>query len=170
MTTIIGNNALKSGELLFNGTVKFENNSNNILSKDKINLLKKVNKIYQKYSKKNWNGYGAMPINKNQKNIVREFIKKLPDKVELKAYNLYQKLQIPHIVPDPCGEIWLIWKTKDNAKKLTIAISKNGDLTYSFRNKKNKKVNIISEYNINKNTFITESLASKLNFFYKCNG
>lgn len=122
-----------------------------MIKKQKIVL--KIEEFYNEYSKKDWNGYSAAPINEKQKEIVKDFILKLDNKY----------LKNLHIMPDPCGEIWLLWTTKNNLKKLTIAISEENILTYSFRDKNNLKNNIVDEYNlINENRTKIEFIKQKI--------
>lgn len=106
----------------------------------KNKILSKIEELYNKYSEENWNGYSASPIKKEQKEIVKYFIKKFPNKT--------LKLNLLNAIPEPCGEIWLVWITKNKIKKLTFAISKEKKLTYSFKDRINPNNNVTGECNL----------------------
>lgn len=58
-----------------------------------------------------WDGYGAEPVSDQSANAALRLIDALPEYILL-----------PDVVPEPCGEIALEWRT-DDQKHFTVAVS-----------------------------------------------
>ncbi len=83
-------------------------------------VLSELKKIYQEYSEKDWDGYGALPINQEAYHEAVRFLKVLP----------LSRLPAPEVGPQPEGDIGFEWNL---GKNRTFVVSINGTniITYA---------------------------------------
>ena len=86
----------------------------------KDRVLSELKKLYQEYSEKDWDGYGALPINQEAYNEAVRFLEALP----------LSCLPAPQVGPEPEGDIGIEWNF---GKNRTFVVSINGTniITYA---------------------------------------
>lgn len=90
------------------------------VSKDYVTKrLETLDEIFNKCSKKNWNGYNAPPIRKKVYKEAKKIIENLPPNIPM-----------PDIVPEPDGDIGLDWY-KEEHFGFTISVSGNNKINYA---------------------------------------
>jgi len=96
----------------------------------KNDFSNKMDNIIKECSDKNWDGYGAEPIDKDYKDIVEKLLNAFP-----------QYIPTPDILPEPDGEISLEWNISKN-KVFYISINKNNKLSYAYINNGKKSTGV----------------------------
>jgi len=84
----------------------------------------------------NWDGYGAEPIRKEIINKVNNVIDYLDDKII-----------DPHIIPEPCDGVGLLWSSNKNSLLISIGES---SITYSYisrEEEENNSYGTVFDYN-----------------------
>ena len=88
------------------------------------NVYYLVQKILQECNEYGWDGHGSEPIDKESSYYAIEFIKVLP-----------HNMSSPELVPNPAGQLDLMWWDKNDRIGLTLSINNNGMGSFGFINK-----------------------------------
>ena len=133
MTAIAFSNRITLSFYPYNtGTSETSNNLQKVIEDDIIRLrkaetwdhpgrvLSELKKIYQEYSEKDWDGYGALPISQQAYHEAVRFLEALP----------LSWLPTPEVGPEPEGDIGFEWNF---GKNRTFVVSINGTniITYA---------------------------------------
>ena len=82
------------------------------------NILQQIQIIINENSEKGWDGYDACPISIKSAQNTYEFLNCLP-----------YSLPFPELLPEPSGEIGMLWEI--NGNKLAISIDKNNEISFA---------------------------------------
>jgi hypothetical protein len=94
-------------------------NKSIVLGEKKIAINQALMNILEECAYTNWDGYGAMPIDKESYYESRRFVKYLPS-----------FLPNPEVTIEPDGEIAFEW-FNDKRRIFSVSIGGNGELTYA---------------------------------------
>jgi hypothetical protein len=84
-------------------------------------LLNNLDEVFEKYSKPNWDGYGANPITEAAYLEARELIRTIP---------IDPIFPSPEIIPEPNGEIAFEWY-RENRQVFILSVSGKNEIIYS---------------------------------------
>jgi hypothetical protein len=101
--------------------VKIDHDNMTITLRSRVELLSKLNEIYENYSKPDWDGYGASPITDSVYFEGEKLIRALP---------IDPVFPMPEIIAEPTGEIAFEWY-KEKRQVLILSISGKNEIVYS---------------------------------------
>ena len=84
---------------------------------DDVRLDRELRTIFENCSETNWDNYGAKSINSESVKLAIQFIDHLPDTISY-----------PELVPEPTGELGLVWKKR--GFHIVVGIDDNGVIAY----------------------------------------
>jgi hypothetical protein len=90
---------------------------------NKEQFLKELEEIKKDYTEHDWDGYGAMPLNKASAEFAEKFI--------YETIQLYSSLDYPELEVEPCGDLGFKWANYGN--HLVVSIDAYGKISYCLR-------------------------------------
>lgn len=99
--------------------ISYYNNESIILSGNHLKILNTLTKYLKEFADSNWDGYGAMPIDKGSYSKSISFSRALP-----------KSLPLPELSIEPDGEVAFEWYNSNN-RVFSVSIGSNGELAYA---------------------------------------